>query len=56
MIIDIRIVVLYCLKHTVLHPFIYSLVNRQQRQVWSTKAEERQDRPDCQERWIEITL
>ena len=42
------------LKHTVLYPFISCLVNRQQRQVWSTDAEERQDHADPQERWIEI--
>ena len=55
MIIDIRTVLLYCLKHTVLHPFTY-LSSEPRRQVQSTDTEERQDRADRLERWIEITL
>ena len=35
-------------KHTVLYPFIYCLVKRQQRQLWSIHAEEHQD---CAEPW-----
>ena len=42
------------LKHTVLYPFIYCLVNSQRGKVWRTDAEERQDCADHQERWIEI--